>query len=167
MDRETIGYLLKEHEGELLIHEDDNYSLKVKYSSGALPMFSKLEVFILDRTKFSIVDGKVKINHEELQASFEAYQFRKFIPLLKFALIGGDISPDTFEEAKRNILDGLYPFVRLKDSRVEMLIVSAGNLEKKGVFYYPDQEAEAIALIEFSKGNVKIYKENFEKIPQL
>ena len=167
MDRETISYLLKEHEGELLVHDDDSCLLKVSYSRGTLPMFSKLEVFILDRTKFSIVDGKVKINHEELQASFEAYQFRKFIPLLKFALIGGDISPDTFEEAKRNILDGLYPFVRLKDGRMEMIVVSAGNLEKRGMFYYPDQEAKAIALIELEENTVRIHKENLEKISEL
>ena len=167
MTDKEISYLLKEHEGELLTYEDDTCWFQVKYSPGAIPMFSKLEVFILDRTKFSIVDGKVKISQEELQESFEAYQFRNFIPLLKFALIGGDISPDTFEEAKRNILDGLYPFVRLKDGRVEMIVVSAGNLEKRGMFYYPDQEAEAIALIELEENTVRIHKENFKKIPEL
>ena len=48
-----------------------------------------------------------------------------------------------------------------------MLIVSAGNLEKKGMFYYPDQEAEAIALIELEENTVRIHKENLEKISEL
>jgi hypothetical protein len=167
MDRELLNRLLKEHEGELLNYEGENCSLKVTYSFGALPMFSKIEVFILDRTKFSVVNGKVKIDQGELQESFESFQFKNFIPLLELTLKCDDISPETLEELKENIVDGLYSFVRLKNDRVEMIVVSAGNLEKKGVFYYPNQKEKPIPLIEFSKGNAKIYKENFEKVPQL
>lgn len=174
MDRETLKCLLKEHEGELFVHEDDNYSIKVSYSSGALPMFSKLEVFILDRSKFSVVNGRVKATQEELQASFEAYQFRNFIPLLELVSMAGDEIPsDTLEETEENIKNGIYSFVRLKDGKAEMLVVSVGNpIQRKGVFYYPEvrylnQETEAVALIELEEDGVKIYKNNLEKVPEL
>ena len=169
MDMEAISYLLKEHEGELLIHEDDNYSLKVKYSSGALPMFSKLEIFILDKTKFSVVDGKVKINCEELQESFEAHQFRGFFPLLELILTSDNVSSDALEEAKKNVTNGLYSFIRLKNGKVETLIVSVGNSEKHGVFYCPDSSSqeELVPLVELKENGIRIYKENFAKVSEL
>ena len=167
VDKETINHLLNEYEGELLVHDDDNYSLKVSYSRGPISLFSKLEFFIMDRTKFSIVDGKIKISQKEFQKSFEFEVYRNFIPLLELTLRCNDIPPDTLEELKENIINGLYSFVRLKDDRIEMLVISAGNLEKKGVFYYPEQEAKAIPLIELKENTVRIYKENFEKIPEL
>jgi hypothetical protein len=167
VDKETINHLLNEYEGELLVHDDDNYSLKVSYSRGPISLFSKLEFFIMDRTKFSIVDGKIKISQKEFQKSFEFEVYRNFIPLLELTLRCNDIPPDTLEELKENIINGLYSFVRLKDDRVEMLVISAGNLEKKGVFYYPDQEAEAITLIELEENTVRIYKENFTKFSEL
>ena len=86
VDKETINYLLNEYEGELLVHDDDNYSLKVSYSRGPISLFSKLEFFIMDRTKFSIVDGKIKISQKEFQKSFEFEVYRNFIPLLELTL---------------------------------------------------------------------------------
>ena len=64
MDKELIKALLDEHEGELLTYEDENVTVKVSYSSGALPMFSKLEVFILDKSQIQLteVDGIIKVS---------------------------------------------------------------------------------------------------------
>jgi len=88
-------------------------------------------------------------------------------------MAGDEISSDILEETKENIKNGIYSFVRLKDGKAEMLVVSAGNpTQRKGVFYYPEvrylnQETEAVALVELEEDGVKIYKNNLEKVPEL
>jgi hypothetical protein len=168
VDKEALHYLLNEHEGELLLHDSKDLWLKVSYTRGAILMFSKLEIFFLQRDKIPVDNGKIKVTPEELQKFFEAYQFIGFIPLLELILASDDISPDTLKETKENVTNGLYSFIRLKDSKTEMIIVSVGS-EKPGVFYCPDSslQEELIPLIEFKKDTVKIHKDNLKKVPQL
>ncbi len=169
MDKELIRALLNEHEGELLTYEDENFSVRVTYSSGALPIFSKLEVFILDKSQFkpSKINGKLMVSDlKELENLFEFYQFRHFIPLLEFVLADEQSSELTIEETRKNVENGLFSFVRPKNGKVETLVVAVGDLARRRLFYYPDLGSPIIELIELWKG-LKVHKDNFKLISEL
>ena len=51
---ELLNTLTKEHTGELLKAEDDRYSVKLEYKPGTLPLFSKLELLVVDRSKIQV-----------------------------------------------------------------------------------------------------------------
>jgi len=107
MDKELIKALLNEHEGELLTYEDENFTVKVSYSSGALPMFSKLEVFILDKSQLQLTEASMKVIVSDLKGlenSFEFYQFRNFIPLLEFAFTDEQSSSFAIEKKPERTL---------------------------------------------------------------
>jgi len=168
MDKGLTKALLNEHEGELLTYEDENFTVKVSYSSGTLPMFSKLEVFILDKSQLQLteVDGKIKVSDpKELEKAFELYQFRNFVPLLEFALTDKETPSFAVEETKENIKNGLFPFVRPKTGKVETLVVAVGNLARRGLFYYPDHESPVIELIELGE-KLKVHKDNLRLISE-
>jgi len=169
MDKELIKALLNEHEGELLTYENENFTVKVSYSSGTLPMFSKTEAFILDKSQLQLTEASRKVIVSDLKGlvnSFEFYQFKNFIPLLEFALTDEQSSSFAIEKTRKNVKNDLFSFVRSKTGKVETLVVAVSNLARRGLFYYPDHESPVIELIELRK-KLKILKVNFKLIHEL
>jgi hypothetical protein len=156
---EVLRALEKEYEGDLLSLSDDKRIVNVKYSPGSIPIFSKLEILV-------VPDKNSLFNQD---SDFHLFVFRNFHPMINLLLVIGDTSEETVEEIRQQVADGLFSFVRFKKGYVELLTVAAGNLEKRGVYYYPTLESRAVPLIDISGKEEKftIHIENLEVIPEL
>jgi len=159
---ELLKTLAKEYEGELLNLCDDKRIINVKYSSGSLPIFSKLEILV--------VPDKNSLFNEDSDSDFQLFVLRNFHPIISLILASKDIPEEAIEEVRQQITDGIFSFVRLKKGHAELLTVAVGNLKKKGVYYYPTPESRAVPLIEIPEEGEEeftIYLENIEVIPEM
>jgi hypothetical protein len=158
---ELLKTLVKEYEGDLLNLCDDKRIVNVKYTSGSLPIFSKLEILI--------VPDKNSLFSED--SDFQLFVLRNFYPIISLILASEDIPKEAIEEVRQQVADGIFSFVRLKKGHAELLTVAVGNLKKKkGVYYYPTSESRAVPLIEIpeeGKEEFTIYLENIEIIPEI
>jgi hypothetical protein len=157
---EVLRALEKEYEGDLLSLSDDKRIVNVKYSPGSIPIFSKLEILV-------VPDKNSLFNQD---SDFHLFVFRNFHPMINLLLASGDTSEETVEEIRQQVADGLFSFVRFKEGYVELLTVAAGNLEKRGVYYYPTLESRAVPLIDIpeeDEGRFKIYVKNLESVPEM
>lgn len=76
--------------------------------------------------------------------------------------------PDVIEEIRKHVVNGIFSYLRIENSKIEMIIVPTNLERRKGVFYYPIPVSEAIPLIEIeSNGNFKVYLENLKKVPEV
>jgi len=157
---ELLKTLAKEYEGDLLNLCDDKRIVNVKYTSGSLPIFSKLEILV--------VPDKNSLFSED--SDFQLFVLRNFHPIISLILASEDIPEEAIEEVRQQVADGIFSFVRLKKGHAELLTVAVGNLKKKGVYYYPTPESRAVPLIEIPEEGEEeftIYLENIEVIPEM
>jgi hypothetical protein len=73
------------------------------------------------------------------------------------------------ERAASLIENGVYPFVRQKDGRLETIVVAAGErLLKRGVFYCPDYGcSEEVPLVEVNGSSVRLLKDNLKLVKEV
>ncbi|GAB6077307.1 hypothetical protein [Desulfurobacterium crinifex] len=157
---ELLKTLAKEYEGDLLNLCDDKRLVNVKYTSGSLPIFSKLEILV--------VPNKDSLFSKD--SDFQLFVLRNFHPIISLILESGDISEETIEEVRQQVTDGIFSFVRLKKGYAELLTVAVSNPKKRGVYYYPTPESRAVPLIEIpeeGEENFTIHLENIEVIPEI
>ena len=157
---ELLKTLAKEYEGDLLNLCDDKRLVNVKYTSGSLPIFSKLEILV--------VPNKDSLFSKD--SDFQLFVLRNFHPIISLILESGDISGKTIEEVRQQVTDGIFSFVRLKKGYAELLTVAVSNPKKRGVYYYPTPESRAVPLIEIpeeGEENFTIHLENIEVIPEI
>ena len=147
---ELLSTLTKEYEGTLLIAEGKREAVSVKFTSGALPFTARFEIFVLDKET------------EE----HKLFLFRRFTPVAELLLRSWEpIEEEVVEELRKQVADGLLSFMRFKDKySAELLTVSAGILEKRGVFYYPEQNGAPVPLIEVKENGITVYYENLESV---
>jgi len=149
VDGELLEVLLNEYEGEILKAEGSNEVVSVKFGYGALPVFRKLELLIVDKRTFEP----------------RLFLFTGFSPIPELLMRGLELDDETFEEFRRQVTDGLYSFIKFKENGdVESIAVAVGNLAKRGVFYFPTQGAPAVPLIELKGNDLAVHYGNLESI---
>ena len=157
---ELLKTLAKEYEGDLLSLCNNKRIVNVKYTSGSLPIFSKLEILVVpDKDSLFSKDS-----------NFQLFVLRNFHPITALILESGDISEETIEEIRQQVTDGIFSFVRLKKGYAELLTVAVSNPKKRGVYYYPTPESKAVPLIEIpeeGEENFTIHLENIEAISEM
>ena len=161
---ELLNTLTKEHTGELLKAEDDRYSVKLEYKPGTLPLFSKLELLVVDRSKLEVkkVGEKVVIsNFEKAEDSFELIAFR-VLPMPEVISRSPEPVPDDFlEEFRQRVLNGLLTFV---NHEWGVVTVSVGNFEPRGVFFTPIDSSTVLPLVEIEDGRIRVYWETIRRL---
>ncbi len=120
MDADVVLRALEdEYEGDLLSLSDDKRIVNVKYTTGSLPFFSKLEILVArnDDSLFS------------QEPDFRLFVYWNFHPMANLLRKSAELTDEMVEEVKQQVLDGLFSFIRLNRGHAELITVSVGNLE--------------------------------------
>lgn len=159
---ERLRDFLPAYEGTLLQAEDERFSISIKYREGALPVFSGVELFVVDKSRVS--DFR---NFTELENAMELYFFRFFLPApyLVAEAVSGATELELEEVVVRlreDLRNELYAFY----GNGKALIVAAGkNLSRRGLFLYPevrpDRELpEPLPVVEITEKSIELHEEN-------
>lgn len=176
-----IYMLLDCYRGKLFFAEDKRFRVTVSYNDGAIPMFSKLELLIINKSglNFREENGKVIVNSiRDFEEAIKLHLFRFYTPILELVLAGEKTVEDELfnlmvENVKEDIKNGLYSFGRFRENRLEVLVVAVGeNLSRKGLFYYPEYDGRSelgspVELIKLNDSQIEIFWDNIKKVAEV